>query len=100
MDIKLRKKCGLSMDIKPGVTPGEKLEDTLDANKKFKWCTILDARWDETLDVKIDVILNPRWDATLDTKLDAILDTNMGSKLGTTLGWKIDEKNTSTRMQH
>ena len=60
------------MDIKPGITPGAKLEATLGVNKNLKRDTILDARWDETLDVKIDIILNARWDATLDTKLDAI----------------------------
>ena len=96
------------MDIKLGVTPGAKLEATLGAKKYSKQGTILDARWDDTLDIKLDVILDARWDATLDTKLDVILDTNMGEKLGTplgatlgaTLGSNIDVKKTSTGMQH
>ena len=46
------------MDIKPGVTLGEKMEAILGANKNLERGTILDARWDETLDVKLDVILN------------------------------------------
>ena len=37
-------KYGVSMDIKPSVTPGEKLEATLGANKNLKQDTILDAR--------------------------------------------------------
>ena len=53
-------KYGVSMDIKPCITPGAKLEATLGANKNLKRDTILDARWDETLDVKLDVILNAR----------------------------------------
>ena len=67
------------MDIKPGVTPGAKLEETLGANKNLRRDTILDARWDKTLDVKLEVILNARSDAKLDTKLDAIVYANVGS---------------------
>ena len=53
------------MDIKSGVTPGAKLEATFGANKSLKRDTILDARRDKTLDVKLDVILNAIWDATV-----------------------------------
>ena len=44
MDIKLSTRYGVSMDIKLGVTPGEKLEATFGANKNLKRDTILDAR--------------------------------------------------------
>ena len=59
------------MDIKPSVTPSEKLEATLGTNKNLKRDTVLDAIWDKTLDVKLDVILNARWDATLDINMNS-----------------------------
>ena len=46
--------------MKPSKTPSVKLEATVCADKNLKLDTILDARWDETLDVKLDIILNVR----------------------------------------